>query len=52
MFTFLRIRNVLSTAVKILRVGTGTGTVENKFGTLNRNRNLGKMARFRNTAEY
>jgi hypothetical protein len=33
-----------------LRVGTGTGTgtVDKKFGT--RNRNLGKMARFRNTA--
>jgi hypothetical protein len=36
-----------------LRVGTGTeagtGTVDKKFGTRNRNRNLGKMARFRNT---
>jgi hypothetical protein len=30
--------------------GRGTGTVEKKFGTRNRNRNLGKMARFRNTA--
>jgi hypothetical protein len=29
------------------RVGTGTGTADKKFGT--RNRNLGKMARFRNT---
>jgi hypothetical protein len=29
------------------RSRTGTGTVDEKFGT--RNRNLGKMARFRNT---
>jgi hypothetical protein len=29
--------------------GAGTGTVDKKFGTRNRNRNLGKMARFRNT---
>jgi hypothetical protein len=30
------------------RNGAGTGTVDKKIGT--RNRNLGKMARFRNTA--
>jgi hypothetical protein len=32
--------------------GAGTGTVDKKFGTWNRNRNLGKMARFRNTGTY
>jgi hypothetical protein len=32
------------------RTGAGTGTVGKKVGTWNRNWNLGKMARFRNTA--
>jgi hypothetical protein len=31
------------------KVGTGTGTVGKKIGNRNWNRNLGKMARFRNT---
>ncbi len=35
--------------LKFFRVGTGTGTADKKFGTRKRNRNLGKMARFRNT---
>ncbi len=46
-------RSFIIKITKNLRVGTGTGagigTVGKKIGTRNRNRNLGKMARFRNT---
>jgi hypothetical protein len=42
-------RNFIIKITLNLRVGTGTGTVGKKIGTRNRSRNLGKMARFRNT---